>query len=211
MSGILVHRLAMPEVEINLVNRCLNGEPAAWETIVRDYGNRIRRMAYRYVALKYEAEDLTQEVFVRVYRNLGTFRADTGSLQNWLVRIGRNLMIDHFRQARRLRQYRDTQELDALKLPDDHVAPPDLHVEREESAALLEEGLRRLPRDLRQVLVLRFMEGMSYQEMSDKLGVPEGTIKSRVNRGCARLRSRILKRRHHVKHLHTMAGRVFKN
>jgi RNA polymerase sigma-70 factor (ECF subfamily) len=179
------------EGEFILVNRCLQGDAAAWEAVVHSYGPRIQRMACRYGVLRNEAEDLAQEVFVRVYRHLETFRADTGSLQNWVVRVGRNLLIDHFRASRRIQDRGGSKELEEMKLKDEQVPSPDRVLERSEAAEIVEDVLQVLSPELKQAIVLRYLEGMTYQEMADHLGVPEGTVKSRINRGREKLARRL--------------------
>jgi RNA polymerase sigma-70 factor (ECF subfamily) len=195
MTGMAVGNLALNEWELDLVTRCLEGDAAAWEAMVSSYGGRIRRMAFRYLSRREEAEDLAQEVFIRVYRNLSTFRADTGSLQNWLVRVGRNLIIDHFRQARRLQKYCDGHDLEMLRVSDEHAISPDRSVEQGEVTATIRKLLEGLPDDIRQAVVLRYLEGLSYQEIADRLSIPEGTVKSRINRGRARM-ARLLCKHH---------------
>ncbi len=194
MTGFACEQIALPGGDVSVVSRCLQGDAAAWETVVRSYSRKIRRMAERYASVRYEAEDLTQEVFSRVYVHLDQFRADTGTLHNWIVRIGRNLMIDHLRRSRRSRWCAGSEELEALNLEDHRVCAPDRGAESEEAARIVTAGLCRLPEDLREVLRLRYIEDMSYQEISDLLGVPEGTIKSRISRARSRLVG-ILRRR----------------
>ncbi len=180
--------------DIHLVNRCLEGDDAAWETMVRQYGRMIRRLAHRYAGGAEEADDLAQEVFFRVYRRLDTFRAETGTLQSWLVRVGRNLMIDRFRQTCRLQRFGVHCELEGLQLQDEQALMPDRSIENTESLEFLMECLQSLAPELRQAVIMRFLNGMSYQEMTEHLGVPEGTVKSRINRARARL-ARLLSRR----------------
>ena len=175
--------------ECLLVHRCLQGDTVAWETVVRSYGTRIRRMAYRYRHLRNDAEDVAQEVFFRVFRNLATFRADSGSLENWVVRVGRNLMIDHFRASRRQRWCGGSQELESLKLKDEQCVPPDRSLENMELSDIVRTGLQSLHSEVKEAVVLRYLEGKSYEEISRQLGVPAGTIKSRLNRGRSKLAS----------------------
>ncbi len=99
-----------------LVERCLQGDDAAWERIVNSYGRRVYNLSYRYTSRKDEAEDLTQDIFIRVYQNLKSFRSDAGSFQSWILKIGRNLIIDHYRQTRRFQQSGGTEELETLNL-----------------------------------------------------------------------------------------------
>jgi RNA polymerase sigma-70 factor (ECF subfamily) len=97
-----------------LVERCLQGDDAAWEAIVGSHGKRIYNLSYRYTNRRDEAEDLTQDIFIKVYQNLKSFRADVGSLQNWILKIGRNLIIDHYRQTRRFQAAWGTEEMEAM-------------------------------------------------------------------------------------------------
>ncbi len=187
MNGLACEQIALPGGDLSVVSRCLQGDPAAWETVVRSYTRKIRRMAERYASVRHDAEDLTQEVFSRVYIHLDQFRAETGTLHNWIVRISRNLMIDHLRRSRRSRWCGGTQELETLNLEDDRLCAPDRTAESEEAARIVTAALCRLPGELRQVLQMRYLEDMSYLEISELLGVPEGTVKSRISRARSRL------------------------
>jgi RNA polymerase sigma-70 factor (ECF subfamily) len=175
------------EREQVLVSRCLQGDTSAWEVIVRSYRGRIGKMVWRYATLRNEVDDLTQEVFVRVYCNLQTFRSDTGSLSHWLNRVGRNLVFDRLRQRQRGSRCQAVEDLESLNLTDEKTAAPDHDIGRLEMSNLLRRGLRLLSPDLREAIVLRYIEEMSYQEIARRLGVPDGTAKSRVNRGRAKL------------------------
>ena len=185
----------MVEQERILVNRCLQGDSDAWEAMVDSYGRRIGYMVWRYVRRREEVEDLTQEILLRVYTNLHTFRADTSNLNNWVVRVGRNLLIDRYRQTRNSRELYGSDELETLNLSDQQALTPEASAVRSEAADMLMEALDSLHPELRQVLVLRYMEGMSYQELADYLCMPEGTVKSRINRARAKL-ARQLRRQH---------------
>jgi RNA polymerase sigma-70 factor, ECF subfamily len=195
-----VRPTAATNTEFLLVHLCLQGDAAAWETVVSSYRTRISRMAYRYRNLRNDAEDVTQEVFFRVFRNLATFRADSGSLENWVVRVGRNLLIDHFRASRRFRRFGGSYELESLKLKDERCLPPDRSLEGMEDSEALMAGLQSLQSDLKEAVVLRYIEGMSYQEIARRLGVPQGTIKSRINRGRAKLATLLACRARQKKH-----------
>lgn len=208
MSGPGVRPLTATKNESLLVNQCLHGDSAAWETVVRSYGTRIRRMAYRYRHLRNDAEDVAQEVFFRVFRNLATFRADCGSLENWVVRIGRNLLIDRFRASRRFRQLGGSRELEDLKLKDEQCLPPDRSVEGSEASEAFMTGLQSLQAELKEAVVLRYLEGMTYQEMAEYLGVPQGTVKSRISRGRSKLASLLSCRPMKVRSKTTVACRV---
>lgn len=178
-----------------LVERCLQGDDAAWEQIVNSYTRRIYNLGYRYTNRRDEAEDLTQEILVRVYQNLKSFRADAGTFQNWILKVGRNLIIDHYRQTRRFQQAAGTEELETMNLKDEKAPNPERTVERDEAARFLREGLQALSPELKEAIVLRDIEGMAYLEIAELLGIPEGTVKSRINRGRLELAKLLSKRR----------------
>lgn len=177
-----------------LVERCLEGDDAAWERIVTMYAKRIYNLSYRYTGRREDAEDLTQEIMIRVYQNLNTFRSDAGSFQNWILRVGRNLIIDHYRQTRRYQPAAGSEEMDSMHLEDDKLPNPQQMVEMDEAARFLWNGLNSLSPELKEALVLRDLEGLAYREIADTLGIPEGTVKSRINRGRVEL-ARILSKR----------------
>jgi len=178
-----------------LVERCLRGDDAAWEGIVNSYGKRIYSLSYRYTGRRDEAEDLTQEIFIKVYQNLKSFRSDAGSFQNWVLKVGRNLIIDHYRQTRKYQPAAGSEELDAMPLKDDRSPSPHRSVEQSEISTFLRNGLQSLAPELKEAIILRDLEGMAYQEIADLLGIPEGTVKSRINRGRLELAKLLYKRR----------------
>lgn len=178
-----------------LVERCLQGDDAAWETIVNMYAKRVYNLSYRYTGRREEAEDLTQEIFIRVYQNLNSFRSDAGNFQSWVLRVGRNLIIDHYRQSRRFQQSAGSEEMEEMKLEDDKLPNPHRMIEQDEASRFLQDGLQSLPPELKEAIILRDLEGMAYQEIADLLGIPEGTVKSRINRGRIELAKLLSKRR----------------
>ena len=178
-----------------LVERCLQGDDAAWENIVTSFGRRLYNLSYRYTGRSDEAEDLTQEVFIRIYQNLKSYRTDAGTFQNWVLKVGRNLIIDHYRQTRRFQQVAGTEEMETMNLKDDKVPNPHRAAEQLEASRFLRNGLHALSPELKEAIILRDLEGMAYQEISDMLGIPEGTVKSRINRGRLELAKLLSKRR----------------
>jgi RNA polymerase sigma-70 factor (ECF subfamily) len=178
-----------------LVERCLQGDDAAWEAIVNSYGRRVFNLGYRYTSRRDEAEDLTQEIFIRVYQNLKSFRAGAGTFQSWILKIGRNLIIDHYRQTRRYQQSAGTEELETMHLEDEKAPNPHRAAEQSEATRFLRDGLQALSPELKEAIVLRDLEGMAYQEIAELLGIPEGTVKSRINRGRLELAKLLTKRR----------------
>jgi RNA polymerase sigma-70 factor (ECF subfamily) len=178
-----------------MVERCLQGDDAAWEMVVNSYAKRIYNLSYRYTSRRDEAEDLTQEIFIRVYQNLKSFRADSGSFQSWIMKVGRNLIIDHYRRTRRYQQAAGTEEMEAMNLRDDKVPNPQRSVEQSEASLFLSEGLQALSPELKEAIILRDLEGMAYLEIAGLLGIPEGTVKSRINRARLELAKLLVKRR----------------
>lgn len=141
-----------------------------------------------------EAEDLTQEVFVKVFQNLYRFQETDAAFSTWLMSIARNQAIDHYRRRReeRLRRAQDPAILDAVSAPGQG---PLGDVEQEERVQLVRSGLRALPPELREPLVLCDLQGLPYEEIAGVLDIPLGTVKSRINRGRLELARRLRDRR----------------
>jgi len=177
-----------------LVRRCRAGDGSAWEEIVQNYSRRIYNLAYRFTSRTDSAEDLTQDVFIRVYRSLDQYDAKQGDLQNWLMRLARNLIIDDYRKRQRAPQDQAADDLEDHKY---HLRSADSSVQREmerrELGAQVQAGIDKLSADLRTCVILRDIEELSYQEIVDLLKIPEGTVKSRINRGRIEL-AKILRR-----------------
>ena len=178
-----------------LVERCLQGDYAAWEAIVTTYARRIYNLGYRYTGRTDEAEDLTQEIFIKIYQNLKAFRPEAGNLLNWILKVSRNLIIDHYRQTRRFQHTAGSEEMETMNLSDEKL--PDAHrlMEQSEASRFLRDGLQALSPELKEAVILRDLEGMAYQEIAQLLNVPEGTVKSRINRGRIELAKLLVKRR----------------
>lgn len=177
-----------------LVRRCRAGDGAAWEEIVRSYSRRIYNLAFRFTSRADAAEDLTQEVFIRVYRSLEQYDAKQGDLQNWLMRLARNLIIDDYRRRQRAPQDAHAEDIE------DHSyhlrsagGSAQRELERQEIGQQVQAAIDRLSPDLRTCVILRDIEELSYQEIVDLLQIPEGTVKSRINRGRIEL-AKILRR-----------------
>ena len=181
--------------DFSLVSRCLRGDEPAWEDLVRLHTRRVYGLCYRFTGSASEAQDLTQEVFLRVFRTLKTFRSTEGSFGTWLARVTRNLLIDHYR---RTRQERVTDSIEGqLPLIEQAggaaSARPDQAVAGREASEILQATLQMLPPDLREAVILRDLQEMEYREIADVLQIPEGTVKSRINRGRAELTRRLRK------------------
>jgi len=176
-----------------LVQRCRDGDEGAWRDLVSRHTRRVFGVAYRFTGRVDEAEDLTQEVFVKVYQNLHRYRSDDGAFTTWLTTVARNQAIDHYRRRREER----TRRADDPAILDFESAPgegPDGLLERAERVRLVRSGLRALPRDLREPLVLCDIQGLAYDEIAGLLAIPLGTVKSRINRGRLELAKRLMSR-----------------
>lgn len=165
-----------------LIRQCLDGDQSAWDRIVRLHWRKVFNVAYQFVGRHDEAEDLTQDVFLKVFKSLGTFDR-RANFQTWLVSVSRNLCIDHYRRVRQERAAVDrTVDTDTLAPATTELGPM-VVLEQRDRVALLQRALATLPLSLKTAVVMRDLQELSYQEIADVLGVPEGTVKSRINRG----------------------------
>lgn len=175
-----------------LIERCLQGDQVAWEQIVRQHWRKVFNLAYKFVGRHDEAEDLTQDIFLKIFKALKTFDR-RANFQTWLISISRNLCIDHYRSVRKERETM-ARDVDASELvPVSRERGPYGELEQVDLKHLIRLALAELPATLRQAVVLRDLQEFSYQEIADQLGLPEGTVKSRINRGRLEL-ARQLKR-----------------
>ncbi|PYU16225.1 MAG: RNA polymerase subunit sigma-24 [Acidobacteria bacterium] len=171
------------EPDSQLVQQCLRGDGSAWEELVRRHTRRTYNLCYRFTGNGHEAEDLTQEVFLRVYRTLASYRSAHGGFATWMTSVTRNLLIDHYRRTKRDRV---TDSLDD-KMPvvenkESAGRRPDEQALLGELSGQVQSALTRLSPE-REAVILRDLQGLEYREIQDVLGVPEGTVKSRINRG----------------------------
>ncbi len=186
---------AVPELNgAELVRRARAGDGVAWEEIVTTFSRRIFNLAYRFTSNPDAAEDLTQEVFIRIYRTLDQYDPKQGDLANWLMRLARNLIIDDYRHRQRNPQNTMADTVDDHQYHLRAVGTSaQKEMERRELASQVQEGIDKLPADLKTCVILRDIEELSYQEIVDVLQIPEGTVKSRINRGRIEL-AKILRR-----------------
>jgi RNA polymerase sigma-70 factor (ECF subfamily) len=167
--------------------------PPSWDEVVRTHSARVYRLAYRLTGSQHDAEDLTQEVFVRVFRSLSTYTP--GTFEGWLHRITTNLFLDLVRRRARIRfeplpedaERLPGRDLAGLKNPAQHY--DDTHFDDDVQAAL-----DALPPDFRAAVVLCDLEGLSYEEIAATLGVKIGTVRSRIHRGRSQLRAALAHR-----------------
>jgi RNA polymerase sigma-70 factor (ECF subfamily) len=176
-------RIVDSTIHPDLLARCLQGDEEAWETMVLSCAGRIYAMCYHYARRRDRAEDLTQEIFIRIYQNLGTFQPDRGSFTSWTLSLGRNLIIDRFRQERRRRYFEDRAQLEALQIQDRTLPGPQKRMEQVETRRMLGEALGALPPETKEAIILKDLRGMAYSEIAEAQGVAEGTVKSRLYRG----------------------------
>ena len=177
-----------------LIERCLTGDQAAWEEIVRLHRRKVFNIAYKFVGRHDLAEDLTQDIFLKLYRSLNTFDR-RANFQTWLISISRNLCIDHYRSVRKERETinRDVDASTLAPVSRDRSAYSQL--ELRDRVHLLRTALDMLPPTQRNAVLMRDIQELTYQEIADKLHVPEGTVKSRINRGRTELARQIQKLR----------------
>ena len=184
-----------------LVRRCVAGEAAAWEEIVQRYHRRIYNICYRFSGSPDQAQDLTQEVFIKMYGSLKSYDSQRAAFMTWLTTITRNLLVDYFRKSKqeRVTDSLDTaasEHEDAMPLSEripDKALPSDARVQSRETKEAVHRALQKLSPDLREAVILRDLQDMDYREIATVLRVPEGTVKSRINRGRAEL-ARLLQR-----------------
>ena len=171
-----------PEATEQLIEGCLRGDQQAWDLIVTRYWRKVFNVAYKFVGRHDMAEDLTQEIFLKIFKALGTFDR-RANFQTWLISVSRNLCIDHYRSVRKERELVD-RSVDAADVSPVSREPDALvTLERGDRRAMLHRALARLPDTLRAAVLLRDIQELSYQEIADRLALPEGTVKSRINRG----------------------------
>jgi RNA polymerase sigma-70 factor (ECF subfamily) len=179
-----------------LVERCLAGDQSAWDQIVRMHWRKVFNLAYKFVGRHDEAEDLTQDIFLKIFKALHTFDR-RANFQTWLISISRNLCIDHYRSVRKERETM-ARDVDASQLtPVSRERGPHGQLEQTDLRELVRLALAELPPALRQAVVLRDLQEFSYQEIADKLDLPEGTVKSRINRGRLELARQIRRLQSH--------------
>jgi RNA polymerase sigma-70 factor, ECF subfamily len=183
-----------------LVRRCMDGDSGAWAEMVRAHHRRVYGLCYRFTGNATDAEDLTQDVFLKIYSNLASFDLTRGSLQVWITTMTRNLLVDNFRRTRNLRStdsldegWDQTEELKPIDRLASATASPHELAAQKELAVMVQNALARVSIELREAVILRDLQDMDYKEIAQVLGIPEGTVKSRISRGRAEL-ARLLER-----------------
>jgi len=192
--------------DAELIERCLGKDNSAWELVVGRYKRKVFHIAYKFTGRHDDAEDLTQEIFLKVFKSLEKFNRDA-DFSTWLSSVARNFCIDHYRASKREKEVL-VEDLVAFDLaPASAVSSPHRQLEDRDRRSFLRRGLDALPDKLREAVILRDLQGLSYQEMADRLHLPEGTVKSRINRGREEL-SRLLLRAQQSQRAGRGGGRV---
>ena len=162
-----------------IIRNCLEGSQEAWKALVDAYARRIFNMAYQFCGSREEAEDRTQEVFLKLHGALPKY--DFGkNFTAWFLTLAKNHLIDEYRRTKWERTQRD--DFDERVLSQAVGGGPEDSLVAKEAQTLVWEGLNHLSADMRMVIILRDLQGKSYEELADVLALPLGTVKSRVNR-----------------------------
>jgi RNA polymerase sigma-70 factor (ECF subfamily) len=200
-AAVVAEQAALAE----LAARCLAGDAVAWERLAKTQHRKVYGICYRFTGSATEAEDLTQEVFLKMYRNLGSFDPARGSFGTWLTTLTRNLLVDNYRRSRMDRASDSLDEsvggeedgpggsgttrLDRLA---DSRPGQEHHVAGLELKVQIQRALAQVSPELREAVILRDLEDMDYKEIAEILCIPQGTVKSRISRGRSEL-ARLLK------------------
>ena len=201
LPGDRTAALAEQKALADLAVRCLAGDGQAWEQLAKSQHRRIYGICYRFTGSQSDAEDLSQEAFLKMYKNLASFDPEKGSFTTWLTTLTRNLLVDNYRRSRLERVSDSLDEgyegeedgpTKAERLTDGGKSQ-EQHVAGLELKAQIQEALKQVSPDLREAVILRDLEDMDYKEIAEILGVPQGTVKSRISRGRSEL-ARLLKR-----------------
>jgi RNA polymerase sigma-70 factor (ECF subfamily) len=196
-SAAIAEQKALAE----LAARCLAGDPQAWEQLATTQHRRVYGICYRFTGSQSDAEDLTQETFLKMYRNLASFDPTKGGFTTWLTTLTRNLLVDNYRRTRLERASDSLDEtydgeddgpskaerlIDGGKTQEQHVSGLQLR-------AQIQAALQQVSPELREAVILRDLEDMDYKDIAEVLHIPQGTVKSRISRGRSEL-ARLLKR-----------------
>lgn len=172
-----------------LVDRCRQGDPLAWEALVRRYQSQVYGLAFHYLRNAEEARDISQEIFIRLYERLHTFHGET--FNSWLMRIARNLCIDRIRRIKARPPASDVAVEDGPQLPDSGPGPEDAWLS-ESRKRLVYKALGKMSDKHREVILLKEIQGLDLKEIAELLQAPVGTIKSRCNRARIELARQVL-------------------
>lgn len=178
-----------------LIEKCKQGDRAAFDTLIRSYEKRVYNLAYRLSGHYDEANDISIDAFLRVYQALKLFRGDA-NFSTWLFRIVTNVYLDRRKRTRNkqhlsLEEYIELEENSVARQVEDPAPTPGAVVESHERSELLQKAIASLPDYQRAMIVLYHTEGLSYEEIAEVLSLPIGTVKSRLNRARLTLREKL--------------------
>lgn len=178
----------------NIVKECLDGSEGAWRMLVNAYSKRIFNMAYQFAGGFEEAEDLTQDIFLKLHSALSKydFKKDFSA---WFLTLSKNYLIDQYRKTKWEKKTRD--EFDEHLLASDTEENPEIGLMKEENKRIVWSALNSLPSEIRITVILRDIQGKSYEEVAEIMSLPLGTVKSRINRGRLQL-AKILKEKKEI-------------
>jgi RNA polymerase sigma-70 factor (ECF subfamily) len=183
-----------------IVRQCMAGDSGAWAELVRAQHRRVYGLCYRFTGNATDAEDLTQDVFLKIYSNLTSFDLTRGSLHVWITTMTRNLLVDNFRRTRNQRAtsslddgWESAEDLKPIDRLTARGPSPHESAAQKELAKMVQDALARVSVELREAVILRDLQDLDYKEIAQVLGIPEGTVKSRISRGRAEL-ARLLER-----------------
>ncbi len=182
-----------PHIDAELVTRCQRGDDGAWTELVDRYGRKVYAIAWHFTYDRAEAEELTQDCFLKLWENLDRYEPTEASLLAWIAALSRNLCIDHYRKRRREKGFRFLTD-DAVSAILASGDDPQADAVRRERVRFLLEALADLPDELAEVVILRDLDGLDYREIGDFLQLPDGTVKSRLNRARIELAKAIRRR-----------------
>jgi RNA polymerase sigma-70 factor (ECF subfamily) len=171
----------LPSPDAELVSRCRRGEEGAWAELVERHARKIYAIAWHMTYDRSDAEELTQDCLLKVWENLDRYEPEDGSLLAWIATLSRNLCIDQYRRRRREKGFRFVSD-DAVTTLLPGTDDPQADTLRRERLRLLLDAIGELPDELAEVVMLRDLDGLDYREIGDLLKLPDGTVKSRLNR-----------------------------
>lgn len=190
----------------NLVQLCLSGDNNAWATLVEEYRGLVFSICYLFCGSTQDAEDLVQDTFLKIWMNLASYDPSRGELKGWIATVTRNQRVDRYRRSG---QQRLTDSIDATahgwdqsgtmtmaqRIPDHRPTPHDIAV-TSEITGIVTKAVNKISPEMREVVTMRFVHELDNQEIAHRLRIPEGTVKSRTNRGRAQLASLLRPMRH---------------
>jgi RNA polymerase sigma-70 factor (ECF subfamily) len=189
----------MGKERTELVQLCLNGDDDAWARLVEEYRGLVYSICYLFCGSTQDAEDLVQDTFLKIWMNLASYDPSRGELKGWIATVTRNQRVDRFRRSG---QQRRTDSIDsasegwdqfdamplAQRIADPRPTPLDAVV-TSEVTSIVTNAVKKISPEMREVVTMRFVHGLDNQEIACRLRIPEGTVKSRTNRGRAQLAS----------------------